>query len=133
MEEPLHPQSSILVKDNIAIRCDTAIVPLITWLNSFDGIATQWSCQGEPGGSYSPYFMLLVSNLDSFNQILIVMDSFREANPTYGYPQFDVWYRRGETKFNFNFNKLVPADKSVSGCEIMQQFQEYATRGILNI
>lgn len=63
---------------NIAIKqadIDVEIIPLINYLNSFEGIITRWSCQGDlkpktKGQYYLPYVTFIAEDFISFKKLL---------------------------------------------------------------
>jgi len=79
---------------------DVEIIPIVNWMNSFDGIFTKYCCQGsvetiEENLSYAsmdmeivhkhkyynnPYVMFNCSNLDSLYKIFKILDDFSESN-----------------------------------------------------
>lgn len=71
-----HPAKDVFIKQALV---DDDIVEIITWMNSFPGIFTRWSCQGEKDTSHNIGFyvsfycddqMDLIKILDMFENFV---------------------------------------------------------------
>ena len=84
----IHKTRKIAIKE---ADVDIEIIPLVNYLNSFHGITTLWSCQGdEPvkGKTYDlPYVVFIAEDLASIKNLLehldhhsveVIIESFNE-------------------------------------------------------
>lgn len=62
-----HKQRSIAVK---FAEIDEGIVPVVLWLNSFEGVFTRYCCEGLSDCSADPYVIFFCDEFDSVRPIL---------------------------------------------------------------
>ena len=76
MKKPHKTQKTTIKKADV----DVDIIPLINYLNGFEGIITRWSCQGDPTPklatkSYDlPYVTFVAEDLVSLKSLLEHLD-----------------------------------------------------------
>jgi len=72
MIEAIHSQVALDIGDKI-IQVDEEIVDLIAWMNSFDGIETIASCQGDENDRRDCYVFFFCEDHESLQSILQVI------------------------------------------------------------
>lgn len=89
-----HPTDHIVIKSG---NVDVDIVPVIQWLNKFQAVYTNWSCQGDPGGKQLPYVLFTCQSQIALARILEAVQHVAKVEAS--------WYvQGGAIRYNLRFN-----------------------------
>jgi hypothetical protein len=99
--DPKHKQRAIVLK---RAKVDIKIIPVVNWLNSFDGVYTLFSCEGGPLKANDmaalPYVLFYCGHQLTLIKIL---------TEVWGYANTDVDFHEGHLRYTLRF----PSDKSL--------------------
>lgn len=103
-----HTQSPVLINKK-EILVDIKIQPIINWLNSFKGIETVWSCEGN--NEMTPYVSFIFKNSKSLKEVFKTVCLFKNRNFIYACPHlqiddkedlgFSLYFKSKKTMFEF--------------------------------
>jgi len=96
-----HKQKKVKIK-NRYYNIDIKIIPLVRWLNSFQSVVTQFSCQGDKvqkRTTFLPYVSFFCEDSKDLNNIVRKINSVDDVN-LHCYLDEDS----GRTVYNMYFN-----------------------------
>jgi hypothetical protein len=128
-----HVTERINVKGGSA-DVDKEIVPVVSWLNSYDNVATQYSCQGDDALNIKPH-VLFTCDLGSedFYNINVAIEEFDKSAPDplsyYNHVIVRSDSHRGKLRFHIEFRDTVVLRKFVDflteNCQVDDIDPEY--------